>query len=303
MQFRELIINLQELKDEDFDIELTGFDDEEFNDMLEELHKGDEVQDAEPQVNRAEELQKEWHTELGQMWQCGEHRVICGDCTDSGVVERLMQGEKADMVFTDPPYNINYGNIKHPKFKVRKIENDSMSSENWELFCELTAELIAKLTTGCVYVCHAPGKDGRVMAQVLDSCFHSSTTIIWNKDVFTLGRGKYQNKYEPIWFGWVDDGKRFCSDRTLTNVWDVKRPKASVEHPTMKPVELVSLAISHATITGDTAADPFLGSGTTMIACENLGRKCRGCEIDPGYVAVILQRYKDTFPDKEIKLL
>ena len=91
----------------DFDIELTGFDEEEFDDMLKELHKGDEVQDAEPQVNRAEELQKEWHTELGQMWQCGEHRVICGDCTDAQVVERLMQGEKADMVFTDPPYGIS----------------------------------------------------------------------------------------------------------------------------------------------------------------------------------------------------
>jgi DNA modification methylase len=298
-----LVTALESIKIEGLDINITGFNEKELVTFMADLNKGKDPLDSEPQISRAEELRKEWGTELGQLWQCGDHRVICGDCTDPVVINRLMGDEKADMVFTDPPYNIDYGNIKHPKFKIRQIENDSMPSSKWITFCESIAKTISLLTKGCIYVCHAPGEDGRVMAQILDSQFHSSTTIIWNKDVFTLGRGKYQNKYEPIWFGWVENGSRFCGDRNLTNVWDVARPKSSKEHPTMKPIPLVILAISHASTNGDVVSDPFLGSGTTMIACENLGRRCRGCEIDPGYVAVILQRYKDTFPDKEIRLV
>jgi len=199
------------------------------------------------------------------------------------------------MVFTDPPYNIDYGNIKHPKFKVRQIENDSMNSADWVTFCELIADTIELMTDGCVYVCHAPVPDGRVIATVMDNRFHCSTTVIWNKDCFTLGRGKYQNKYEPIWFGWVKDGTGFTDARNISNVWDVTRPKSSEAHPTMKPIELVELAISHASKHGDIVAEPFSGSGTTLIACENLSRKCRAVEISPAYVAVALQRFVDAF--------
>jgi DNA modification methylase len=198
------------------------------------------------------------------------------------------------MVFTDPPYNVDYGTFKGDKFRQRPIENDNMNSEEYQAFCEKFAEIIGSICDGCFYVCHAPNQDGRILASVFDKLFHCSTTIIWNKDVFTLGRGKYQNKYEPIWFGWNKDGSGFvATDRAITNVWDIPRPKASKEHPTMKPVELVERAIKDASIHESMIYDPFLGSGTTLIACERLGRKCRAVEISPAYVAVAIQRWVD----------
>lgn len=268
------------------------FHDDELDALLEGLKaEAEPVADVAPQVDKAEELRQKWQVETGQLWQLGEHRLICGDCTDAAVVTRVMGGEKADMVFTDPPYNIDYGQIKHPKFRQRHIENDNLNDVDWAAFCELVIDAIEAVTDGCVYVCHAPGPDGRVLASMLDKRLHCSTTIIWNKDVFTLGRGKYQNKYEPIWFGWVKSGERFTEARNLTNVWDVARPKVSEEHPTMKPVELVVMALQHASRSGDSVFEPFSGSGTTIIACEQLGRKCRAVEISAAYTAVALERF------------
>lgn len=286
----ELAELINELKGK-IDLDLTGFD----APSLEELFGENETKevDAEPQIDKAEELQAKWKTALGQTWKLGEHRLLCGDCTNTELVEKFIGKNKAAMVFTDPPYNIDYGNIKHPKFKVRSIENDSMSETDWEKFCQSIADAIEIATEGCVYVCHAPNNDGRTIASVMDSNFHPSTTIIWNKDQFTLGRGKYQNKHEPIWFGWVKSGKAFTDKRDLANVWDMDRPKASELHPTMKPVELVVRAIEHASTSGDFVFDPFLGSGTTLMACEQTSRNCLGMELDPKYVAVALERYKE----------
>ena len=275
------------------DMDLTGYDHDALEELMTQFHVDEEPVDAEPQIERADELAEKWGTKLGQVWELGEHQLMCGDSTDTALVERLVGKGKAAMVFTDPPYNIDYGNIKHPKFKVRSIENDSMSDADWKVFCQSIADSIAVATEGCVYVCHAPNIDGRTIASVMDSNFHPSTTVVWNKDVFTLGRGKYQNKHEPIWFGWEKAGKAFTDRRDLANVWDLPRPKASELHPTMKPVELVVRAISHASKQGDTVFDPFLGSGTTLMACENLGRKCRGIELSPSYVAVTIERWHE----------
>ena len=275
------------------DMDLTGYDHDALEELMTQFHVDEEPVDAAPQIERADELAEKWGTKLGQVWELGEHQLMCGDSTDTALVERLVGKGKAAMVFTDPPYNIDYGNIKHPKFKVRSIENDSMSDADWKVFCQSIADSIAVATEGCVYVCHAPNIDGRTIASVMDSNFHPSTTVVWNKDVFTLGRGKYQNKHEPIWFGWEKAGKAFTDRRDLANVWDLPRPKASELHPTMKPVELVVRAISHASKQGDTVFDPFLGSGTTLMACENLGRKCRGIELSPSYVAVTIERWHE----------
>jgi DNA modification methylase len=228
---------------------------------------------------------------LGEVYQLGRHRVMCGDSTDKDAVEVLMDGAKADMVFTDPPYNIDYGNIKHPKFKVRQIENDNMSGEDFKVFCDAFADNIKTFNKGCVYVCGPPGPDGRVMFVALDEALHCSTVIIWNKDQFTLGRGKYQNKYEPIWFGWNESGNGFYGDRKQTNVWDMARPKRSDEHPTMKPIELMARAINHASRPDDMVLDLFLGSGSTLIACEQTDRTCYGMELDPKYTDVIRKRW------------
>ena len=239
---------------------------------------------------------------LGDLIEIGEHRLLCGDSTDSDQVAKLMNGEKADMVFTDPPYNINYGNIKHPKFKVRDIENDNMNKNDFKSFVQGFVSNIKLFCDGIVYCWSGQGEDGRIMFTVLDKNLHHSTTIIWNKDQFTLGRGKYQNKYEPCWFGWVDSGKAFTNDRTLTNVWDFKRPQRSDLHPTMKPIELCENALNHASKKGNKVLDLFLGSGSTMVAAHQLKRKCYGMELDPKYCQVIIDRMQKLDETLEIKI-
>ena len=239
---------------------------------------------------------------LGDLIEIGEHRLLCGDSTDSDQVAKLMNGEKADMVFTDPPYNINYGNIKHPKFKVRDIENDNMNKNDFKSFVQGFVSNIKLFCDGIVYCWSGQGEDGRIMFTVLDKNLHHSTTIIWNKDQFTLGRGKYQNKYEPCWFGWVDSGKAFTNDRTLTNVWDFKRPQRSDLHPTMKPIELCENALNHASKKGNKVLDLFLGSGSTMVAAHQLKRKCYGMELDPKYCQVIIDRMQKLDDTLEIKI-
>ena len=160
---------------------------------------------------------------------------------------------------------------------------------------------IKQFATGCVYMCAGQGHDGRTMFMVADELLQNSTTIIWNKDRFTLGRGKYQNKYEPIWFGWVDSGVHFTEDRTLTNVWDIERPTKSDLHPTMKPVEVIATALKH-NPGSCSCLDLFGGSGSTLIACEQMNRKCYMMELDPKYVDVIIERWEQFTGEKAVLL-
>lgn len=154
---------------------------------------------------------------------------------------------------------------------------------------------------GCVYMCAGQGEDGRLMFVEADKLMHNSTTIIWNKDQFTLGRGKYQNKYEPIWFGWVESGVDFTDDRTITNVWDIKRPKKSDLHPTMKPIELIATALKH-NPGSESVLDLFGGSGSTLIACEQLSRKCYMMELTEHYCDVIINRWETLTGRKAVKI-
>lgn len=239
-------------------------------------------------------------TVLGDLYEIGEHRLLCGDSTDSDQVAKLMDGEKADMVFTDPPYNINYGNIKHPKFKQRDIENDNMSGDEFKDFCQGFVSNIKLFCDGVVYCWAGPGKDGRIMFTVLDENLHNSTMVVWNKDQFTLGRGKYQNKNEVCWFGWNKSGETFTNDRTLTNVWDFERPKKSELHPTMKPIKLVENGLNH-NPKANSVLDLFLGSGSTMVAAHQLKRKCYGIELDPKYCDVIVNRMIKLDPSLTVK--
>jgi len=283
-----LAVEFGELKELDFNLDLIGFDPDELASILKEPEtEGLTDEDAVPEVPEVPV------TIEGDVWLLGRHRLMCGDSTSIDAVEKLMDGAKADMVFTDPPYNIDYGNIKHPKFKIRSIENDNMSGSDFADFCAGFAASIKAFCEGCIYVFGPPGADGRIMFTELDKMFHCSTTVVWNKDQFTLGRGKYQNKYEPCWFGWNKTGASFIDDRKLTNVWDFKRPKKSDLHPTMKPVELVENAIGHASNVGGLVMDLFGGSGTTAIACEKTARDCRMMELDPKYCDVIIKRWQE----------
>ena len=265
------------------------FDESDLAELIGEPEKIEGLTDPDD----APEVPEEPITKEGDLYILGNHRLLCGDSTNIQHVEKLMDGNKAEMVFTDPPYNIDYGNIKHPKFKVRSIENDNMTAAAFKDFCQGFVSSIKMSCNGCVYVFGPPGPDGRIMFSELDKALHCSTTIIWNKHVFTLGRGKYQNKYEPCWFGWVDSGEKFIEDRTLNNVWDFKRPFKSKLHPTMKPVEVVENALTHASSSGEIVLDLFGGSGTTAIAAERLNRKARLMELDPKYCDVIVKRWED----------
>lgn len=240
-------------------------------------------------------------TVLGDLYEIGEHRLLCGDSTDSDQVAKLMNGEKADMVFTDPPYNVSIGTIKHPKFKQREIQNDCMSKDEFKDFCRGWASCISLFCDGIIYCWAGQGEDGRVMFTILDEMFHNSTTIIWAKDQFTLGRGKYHCQYEPCWFGWNKSGSTFTEDRTLSNLWNFKRPQKSELHPTMKPIELCENGLNHSSKQGDKVLDLFLGSGSTMVAAEQLNRKCYGMELDPKYCDVIVKRMLKLDPSISVK--
>jgi DNA modification methylase len=248
------------------------------------------------------EMPDEVHTDivLGDLFEIGEHRLLCGDSTDIDQVDKLMNGEKADMVFTDPPYNVNYGNIKHHKFKQREIENDNMTAKEFKDFCNAFVSNIKLFCDGIVYCWAGPGKDGRIMFTALDEALHNSTMIVWNKDQFTLGRGKYQNKHEVCWFGWNKSGDTFTEDRKLTNVWEFERPKKSELHPTMKPIKLTEYAILHVP-KANSILDLFLGSGSTMVAAHQLQRKCYGMELDPKYCQVIIDRMLKLDPELPVK--
>jgi DNA modification methylase len=292
---------LQEIDTGEIDMELTGFDMSEIENLMSQFHDGD-VKEDDFDADKALEEIVEPITRRGDIWQLGRNRLMCGDSTLKKDTEKLLDGNKAHMCFTDPPYNINYGNIKHPKFKQREIQNDNMSKQEFKKFCFEFTSRIKENVLGCVYMAGPPVPEGRIMFTVADELLHCSTTIIWNKDQFTLGRSKYQNKYEPIWFGWVENGSRFSQDRTLVNVWDIKRPKSSDLHPTMKPIELVSKAINDASLSGDIVLDLFGGSGSTLIACEQINRICYMMELDEKYCDVIIKRW-ETLTGKKAELI
>jgi DNA modification methylase len=239
---------------------------------------------------------------LGDLFEIGEHRLLCGDSTCSDTVAKLMDGNKADMVLTDPPYNVNYGSHNHPTWKQgdRSIKNDHMDGASFKDFMQGVVSNIKLFCDGVVYCFGAQGADGRIMFTVLDENLHNSGTIIWLKDRLVLGRSKYHNKYEPCWFGWNKTGETFTDDRSLTNVFECKRPTKSDLHPTMKPIELLEMPLNH-NPKAKSVLDLFLGSGSTMVASHQLKRKCYGMELDPKYCQVIIDRMKKLEPGIEIK--
>jgi DNA modification methylase len=274
-------------------------EDEQIQALLESIAReekidlgGEPAEAPEPQVDRAAELQEQWQTAPGQLWQCGDHRVLCGDSTNAEDVARLMGGEKADLVLTDPPYGVAYvGKTKN----ALTIENDAVSETELaelvrgsfdlaETCCRPGAYWYATVPAGPLHIIFADDWKRRgILRQIL----------VWVKDSMVLGHSEYHYQHEPILFGWTS-GERFKNpDRTRTSVLQYSRPKASIEHPTMKPVELWGQMVQDGSLPRENVYDPFLGSGTTLIACEQLGRRCFGLEISPAYVAVILQRWHD----------
>jgi DNA modification methylase len=244
--------------------------------------------DAEPQIDKAEELRVKWGVELGQLWQLGDHRLLCGDSTRAEDVARVMGGEKADLVFTDPPYGVNYSDSG----KAR-IQGD-MTQVAIPLGFKAAVD-IATNENARMYWCGS-NKNAPMFFALFDSyCNCSCAQIIWVKPHFVMMHVNYHSQFEVIFFGWKGKGGGpdcWFGNRKSSDVWQENREE-DYQHPTQKPVGLPTKAITNSCPVLGTVYDPFLGSGTTMVACQNLGRKCRAIEISPAYVAVALQRWAD----------
>nr|DAD85329.1 MAG TPA: adenine specific DNA methyltransferase [Siphoviridae sp. ct8Ri8] len=289
---------LEELELSPIDIQLTGFSEHELEEL--NIDTAEETGEGVVEDDYVEPEELETDIKYGDLFRLGDHYLLCGDATSEDDVTSLLAagGErKVDLLFTDPPYNVNIGSINHPKFKVRPIENDDMSTDDFKVFCRKWVNNIKSFVEGCCYICAGQSADGRIMFTICDELLHNSTTIIWNKDTFTLGRGKYQNKYEPIWFGWNESGKTFTDKRDLCNVFDINRPKKSELHPTMKPLELIITCLEH-NPHAETVLDLFGGSGSTLISCEQTNRTCYMMELTPKYCQVIINRW-ETFTGKK----
>jgi len=268
-----------------------GFDNEELKFFEPEITEGLIDDDEIPEVTEA-------ITQEGDLWILGEHRLLCGDATKKEDVDKLMDGNKADMVFTDPPWNVNYGeNLANGKYKNRKIINDSMSTEDFKNFISTSFRRLSEnCKEGCMtYIVMSAQEWGNLMLSLKENNFHWSSTIIWNKSSLIISRKDYHTKYEPIWYGWLDGVGRLnpLDDRKQSDVWDIPKPSSSKLHPTMKPIELVAKAIMNSSKNKNTIIDLFLGSGSTLIACEKTNRKCYGMELDPHYCDVIVKRWEE----------
>jgi len=282
----------------DFDLLANGFDDlplADFGvDLPEDWLAGDkaEVKEDDFDAEAAAESITDPITKPGDVWLLGKHRVMCGDSTKKEDVGQLCGTQKADMVFTDPPYNVDYGVSKNPRHKIRTIENDKQSPAEWERFCKDLFVNFKVFCRGDIYMWGASGPEGMKMRLWLtEAGCHWSATIIWKKDQLVLSPANYQRIYEPCFYGWFNKSS-FVADRKQVEVWDISRPKDSKLHPTMKPIELCARGIENSSTHGATVLDLFLGSGSTLIACEQLGRICYGMEIDPVYCDVIVKRWE-----------
>ncbi len=281
----------------DVDLSLSGFADDEIQKLIKSLEARDKRDRPETfDLDAAlEDAQRAPRVKAGEVWTLGEHRLLCGDATKPQDVERLLEGQKAAMVFTDPPYNVALGDHggQQQGQKKRRIQNDALPPAEWEAFCRGWAANLLAFTGGALYICMS-SKEWPLVSRVLEEAGgHWSDTLIWQKDRFVLGRADYQRIYEPLWYGWREGAEHFwCGDRNQSDVWQVTRPSVSEAHPTMKPLALVERAIENSSRPGDVVLDLFLGSGSTLIAAERTGRVCYGMELDAHYASIVLARWE-----------
>ena len=283
-----LALELGEIGDLGFDLDLTGFTAEEIAALTpEQIEPGLTDEDAVPEVP------EQPITVLGDVWLLGKHRLMCGDSTSIDAVDKLMDGQKADQLVTDPPYNIAYeGGSK----KREQIKNDEMESADFRQFLRdaFTAADTVMKSGAVFYIWHADTEGYNFRGACLDAGWQVRQTLIWNKDNSAFGRQDYHWKHEPCLYGWKSGaGHLWASDRKQTTIIECKRPSKSELHPTMKPVELMQYQIENNTKGQDVVLDLFGGSGSTMIACEKTGRINCSMELDPKYCDVIIKRWQD----------
>jgi hypothetical protein len=289
-----LSLELQELKDQDFDLMLLGFDDKELDALLApETTEGLTDEDSVP------DTPIEPKTKLGDIYILGNHRLMSGDSTSIDAVDNLMEFGKADMVFTDPPYNMDFtGGIhadgsKSYNSKHGGIKNDKMSKTEAEDFFDAINAVIYAYCVGAFYITFYRLGIGEYWKSLERTNLKVRSLIIWDKGNHTLSNSDYMSKYEPIFYGWTGDNHNFYGGNNGMDIWDIKRTAKNDLHPTMKPVELIEKALEDASKPNNLVLDLFGGSGSTLIACEKLGRKARLMELDPKYCDVIVKRWED----------
>ena len=278
-----LRVEIEALQGMDFDPLLTGFDEAELADLF-----GEETEAKEDDFDVDAELEKPTVTQSGDVWTLGRHRLICGDSTQAETFDILMQGKKANLVVTDPPYNVNYEGT------AGKIKNDNMASEKFYQFLLDAFTNIARVMAddASIYVFHADTEGLNFRKAFSDAGFYLSGCCIWKKPSLVLGRSPYQWQHEPCLYGWKKNGKhQWYSDRKQTTIWEFDKTKKNTDHPTMKPIPLLAYPICNSSMSNTLILDPFGGSGSTLIACEQTDRSCYTAELDEKYCDVIVKRY------------
>lgn len=283
-------IELKELQESDFNLDLTGFEDDELSGLLDGIEINDSDFSKEDDVPA---IQEQTITKHGDIWLLGDHKLICGDSTNQADFVSLMGSRKADMIFTDPPYNVNYeGKTKD----AMTIKNDNMnSSKFFEFLNTAFANISAYSKKGAgYYVCHADSEGVNFRNALIENDFLFKQCIIWVKNTQVISRQDYHWQHEPILYGWKKGGPhKWYADRKQTTIWEYDKPQRSDLHPTMKPVSLVQNGIKNSSKRGDLILDPFLGAGSTLIAAERMDRICYGIELSEAYCDVIIRRYRD----------
>ena len=281
----KLALLIADLQGSDFDVTLTGFDPAEIDDLFKDTLK-EGIKEDNFDVNA--ELQKPVVTRPGDVWTLGHHRLVCGDSTKAGTFEVLMAGRKANLVVTDPPYNVNY------EGSAGKIKNDNMENSAFYKFLlaafKNTEAVMAD--DASIYVFHADTEGLNFRRAFADAGFYLSGTCIWKKQSLVLGRSPYQWQHEPVLFGWKKKGKhQWYTGRKESTIWEFDKPKKNGDHPTMKPIPLLAYPIMNSSMSNTLVVDPFGGSGSTLITCEQTDRSCYTIELDEKFCDVIVKRY------------
>lgn len=281
-----LRIEIESLQGEDFDVSLTGFEADEISDLFKDGNEKD-VQDDDYDLSAA--LEKAAFVEKGDVWTVGRHRLMCGDATSADDVCKLMDGRKANLVLTDPPYGVSFQSSDG-----LSIQNDSIKGEEFYQFLLSAMQNMAAVLEqgGAAYVFHADTEGLNFRKAFVDAGFHLAGCCIWVKNSLVLGRSDYQWQHEPVLYGFLQSGKHpWYSDRKQTTIWNFDKPKRSNNHPTSKPLNLLAYPISNSTQANAIVIDTFGGSGSTLMACEQSNRICCTMELDEKYASVILRRY------------
>ncbi|MFP1667099.1 site-specific DNA-methyltransferase [Gardnerella leopoldii] len=291
-----LAVELSELEGADFNLDLLGFDEAELSSIFD---ADKDVSDDDFDVEK--ELEEPCFSKTGDMWTLGRHRVICGDATKLETFKTLLEDTKVNLVVTDPPYNVNY------EGSAGKIKNDNMEDDKFYqfLFNSFVNMEQAMADDASIYVFHADTEGLNFRKAFQDAGFYLSGCCIWKKPSLVLGRSPYQWQHEPCLYGWKKKGKhKWYAGRKETSVWEFEKPKKNADHPTMKPIALLAYPIKNSSMTNSLVLDPFAGSGSTLIACEQTGRICYAIELDEKYCDVIVKRYiEQVGNDKSVKVL